>query len=212
MSGVVAVIPARGGSRGIPRKNIAPLGGHPLLAYSIKAAEQCAAIDRIVVSTDDAEIAEVARRYGAETPCLRPAAMASDRATTSDGVLHMLEWLKRHEGYDTRVVVVMYPTYPFRRPELIDACVRPVAEGKASAAGTAVRVDFDALVGVDRADPAWMTTGSIQATVPVAYGWYHATRMIPVEDPIERIDIDLPEDLALAERVLSEGLWDGPRP
>ena len=89
-SKLLAVLPARGGSKGIPKKNIRLLGGKPLIAYTIEAAKGVSAIDRLIVSTDDAEIAEVAREYGADVPFLRPKELAGDAAPVSGAILHLL--------------------------------------------------------------------------------------------------------------------------
>ena len=96
---VLAIIPARGGSKGIPRKNIKAFAGHPLIAYSIEAGLQARNVNRVIVSTDDEEIAAVARAYGAETPFLRPAEFAQDRTLDLPVFQHALEWLAAHEGY-----------------------------------------------------------------------------------------------------------------
>src|SRR5512136_2735811 len=96
---VLALIPARGGSKGIPRKNIRPFAGHPLIAYSIAAALQAQEVRRVVVSTDDPEIAEVAQAYGAETPFMRPAGLAADASTDLPVFQHALGWLSEHENY-----------------------------------------------------------------------------------------------------------------
>ena len=114
--GVVALIPARGGSKGVPKKNIAPLGGHPLIAYSIAAAARCPDIARVIVSTDAPDIAECARAYGAETPFLRPAPLAQDGSTDLDVVVHALEWLAAHEGLRPELLVLLRPTTPLRDP------------------------------------------------------------------------------------------------
>ncbi|MDT8898312.1 acylneuraminate cytidylyltransferase [Thermanaerothrix sp. 4228-RoL] len=121
---VLALIPARGGSKGIPRKNIRPFAGHPLIAYSIAAACQAEMVTRVVVSTDDAEIAAVAREYGAETPFLRPAELAQDDTTDLPVFQHALRWLAEHEDYHPQIVVQLRPTSPVRPPGLVDAAVR----------------------------------------------------------------------------------------
>lgn len=121
---VLALIPARGGSKGIPRKNIRPFAGHPLIAYSIAAARQAETVTRVVVSTDDDEIAAVAREYGAEVPFLRPPELAQDDTTDLPVFQHALRWLADHEGYHPEVVVQLRPTSPVRPPGLVDAAVR----------------------------------------------------------------------------------------
>lgn len=102
---VLAIIPARGGSKGIPRKNIRSFAGAPLIAWSIAAAQQSNTVTRVIVSTDDEEIAAVARQYGAETPFLRPAEFAQDQTTDLPVFEHALDWLAAHEQYQPNVVV-----------------------------------------------------------------------------------------------------------
>ena len=120
---VVAILLARGGSKGLPRKNILPLAGTPLLAYSIKSAMSSHYVDRVVVSTDDEEIASVAREYGAEVPFLRPAKLADDLATSEVALKHAVEWLRDNEGYETDIVVYLQVTDLYRTPAMIDQCV-----------------------------------------------------------------------------------------
>ncbi|MCK6498675.1 MAG: acylneuraminate cytidylyltransferase family protein, partial [Nitrospira sp.] len=118
---VLAVIPARGGSKSIPLKNIRPLQGLPLLAYTIKAAKACSRLDRCVVSTDHPEIATVAKDYGAEV-IERPADLATDQAPTEWALLQVVEVLGR-EGYRPDYVVTLEPTSPLRTAGLIDRCI-----------------------------------------------------------------------------------------
>ncbi len=120
---VLALIPARGGSKGIPRKNIRRFAGYPLIAWSIAAARQADCVRRVIVSTDDEEIAEVARRFGAETPFLRPAEFAQDTTPDLPVFQHALTWLAEHEGYWPEVVVQLRPTSPIRPPGLVDRAV-----------------------------------------------------------------------------------------
>lgn len=118
MSSAVAIIPARGGSKRIPRKNIKEFHGKPLIAYSIEAAFASELFDRVIVSTDDEEIAEVARSYGAEVPFIRPKALSDDFTGTGDVVEHALSWLKtqgEHYGY----VCTIYATAPLLQPKYL---------------------------------------------------------------------------------------------
>lgn len=110
---IAAIIPARGGSKGIPRKNICELGGFPLIAWSIFAAKSCGLIDTVLVSTDDDEIAHIAMKYGADVPFKRPATLASDHATTVDAVADLLNNLN-HISKCPDFVVLLQPTQPFR--------------------------------------------------------------------------------------------------
>lgn len=108
----LAVIPARGGSKRIPRKNIKPFGGKPMIAWSVQAAQNAGIFDRIVVSTDDARIAAVAREYGADVPFMRPAGFSDDHTGTTPVVAHAIEWHQAH-GYDPQKICCIYPTAPF---------------------------------------------------------------------------------------------------
>lgn len=124
MTEVLAIIPARGGSKGIPRKNIRAFCGYPLIAYSIAAGLQAETVTRVIVSTDDEEIAAAAREWGAETPFLRPAEFAQDKTTDLPVFVHALEWLEENEGYRPDVVVQLRPTSPIRPVGLVDDAVR----------------------------------------------------------------------------------------
>jgi N-acylneuraminate cytidylyltransferase len=128
MTEILALIPARGGSKGIPRKNIRSFAGHPLIAWSIAAAEQSLFVTRIVVSTDDEEIASVAREYGAGTPFLRPAELAQDHTTDLPVFEHALRWLEEEEGYRPQVVVQLRPTSPIRPRGMVDHAIRILLE------------------------------------------------------------------------------------
>jgi pseudaminic acid cytidylyltransferase len=109
---IVAVIPARGGSKRIPRKNIRPFAGKPIIAYSIAAARACGLFDRIIVSTDDEEIAGVARDFGAETPFRRPSELSDDHTGTDPVTAHALTWLA-DRGQDAEFACCIYATAPF---------------------------------------------------------------------------------------------------
>jgi N-acylneuraminate cytidylyltransferase len=121
---ILAIIPARGGSKGLPRKNIRQFAGFPLIAYSIAAGRGAETVTRTIVSTDDEEIAAVARQYGAETPFLRPAELALDNTTDLPVFQHALRWLAEHEEYAPDVVVQLRPTSPVRPRTLVDEAVR----------------------------------------------------------------------------------------
>ena len=121
---VLAIIPARGGSKGIPRKNIKSFAGYPLIAYSIAAALQSELTTRVIVSTDDEEIAETARKWGAETPFMRPAELAADNTLDLPVFQHALTWLKENENYVPDIVVQLRPTSPARPRTLVDDAIR----------------------------------------------------------------------------------------
>lgn len=120
----IAVIPARGGSKSIPRKNIIDVAGKPLIAYTIETALASRYLDRVIVSTDDAEIAEVSKQYGAEVPFLRPAHLATDEAKTIDTVIDTLERIEQSYDY----VVLLQPTQPLRTVQQIDDAIQQVVE------------------------------------------------------------------------------------
>lgn len=124
---ILALIPARGGSKGVPRKNIRSLEGEPLIAWTIKAARASVFIDYIMVSTNDEEIAAVARRYGAQVPFMRPAELATDASPTMDAVFHALDTLKAN-GQQYDYVVLLEPTSPLRKKEDIDRGIKTLLE------------------------------------------------------------------------------------
>lgn len=124
MTNILAIIPARGGSKGIPRKNIRSFAGYPLIAWSIAAAKQSTLVTRIIVSTDDEEIAAIAREWGAETPFLRPAELAQDKTTDLPVFEHALKWLEEIENYHPEIVVQLRPTSPIRPKEMVDDAIK----------------------------------------------------------------------------------------
>ena len=112
---ILGVITARGGSKSIPRKNIKELCGKPLIAYTVEAAKTSGVFDRIILSTDDQEIAEVAKRYGCEAPFMRPAELAQDTTPHLPVMQHAVKWLEEHEGYTPDYVAILQPTAPLRQ-------------------------------------------------------------------------------------------------
>ena len=123
MVNVVAVIPARSGSKSVVDKNIKLLGEHPLIAYSIAAAQLASGIDRIVVSTDSVEYASTAREYGAEVPFLRSPEISGDSSTDYEWIKHVLDWMKNEENFVPNYLVHLRPTTPLREPKCIDAAI-----------------------------------------------------------------------------------------
>lgn len=120
---VLALIPARSGSKSIPHKNIRKIAGKPMLAYSIEHAQNSKLINRIIVSTDDPMYARIANAYGAETPFLRPAHLSNDNSTDFECFQHAINWLKEHENYEPEACVHLRPTHPVRNPEDIDQMI-----------------------------------------------------------------------------------------
>jgi CMP-N-acetylneuraminic acid synthetase len=121
---VVAILAARGGSKGLPRKNVRVLGGKPLIAWSVEAAKASPYVDRVIVTTDDAEIAEISKKFGAEVPFMRPSELAQDLTPTEPVLTHAVEWLEREEGYRVDIVVFLQPTDIFRKRTMIDDVVK----------------------------------------------------------------------------------------
>ena len=129
---VIAVIAARGGSKGVPRKNILPLAGKPLIAHAIETALDSEWIDRVIVSTDDIEIAEVSQRYGAEVPFMRPEELARDDSPEWLTWQHAIRTLESVNGIpNIDVFVSIPPTAPLRSVENVDACIRMLLESDA---------------------------------------------------------------------------------
>lgn len=224
---VLGLVPARGGSKGVPRKNIRPLGGRPLLQWTAEAALGARTLARVVLSTDDPEIADAGRRCGLEVPFLRPAELAGDRAPTLPAVQHALSELER-TGDRFDAVCLLQPTSPFRTSEDIDACVTLLEEGGADAVVSVRRVP-------DEHNPHWvyfrdesgalrLSTGEAQPIprrqeLPPAFhregsvyvtrrdvvmgGSLYGTRLLAYEvDPARSVNIDTMDDWARAEALL----------
>ncbi len=124
----LGVITARGGSKGIPRKNIKELLGKSLIAYTVDAAAGSQYLSRCIVSTDDSEIAEISKKYGAEVPFMRPEDLAQDKSTSIPVIQHALTWLKDNEGEEYDYVMILQPTSPLRSAEDIDACIQKIVD------------------------------------------------------------------------------------
>jgi N-acylneuraminate cytidylyltransferase len=139
---VLALVPARGGSKSIPRKNIINFAGYPLISYSIAAGLAAEKVNRVIVSTDDDEIAEISRVYGAETPFLRPSKYSQDHTPDLPVFIHALEWLAENEDYHPDIVVQLRPTSPFRRARHIDEAVFRLIENPQADAVRTVCVPF----------------------------------------------------------------------
>ena len=162
---VLAVIPARLGSKGIPRKNLVDLGGRPLIAHSILAARQCALISRVIVTTDSEEIAEVSHSWGAEVPFLRPAELSHDAAGLGEVIDHAVQVLKDEEGYEPEAVITLCPTHPFRTTRLMAELTAMLLAGCR---------DVRTSSATSRPGPA-SPCGPWRNTIPCAGGSYFAT-------------------------------------
>lgn len=230
---ILGLIPARGGSRRIPMKNIKPLNGRPLVAYTIETARACKALSRIVVSTDSDEIAEVAARWGAEVPFRRPAALATAEATELELFDHALGWFHTHEGYVPDLIVLLYPTSPFRRAESIERAVQEMLKHPEADSLRSVRACSehpykmwtlgDGYLRPFVRDPqgtdqhtrsyhllpeVYIQNASIYITRPATITAKRSTTgdlVIPfVMDEMESIDINTPLDFRLAELLMRE--------
>ena len=221
----LAVIPARGGSKRIPRKNIKPFGGKPMIAWSIQAAQDAGIFDRIVVSTDDAEIAAVAREYGADVPFLRPAELSDDHTGTIPVVAHAIEWHNR-QGIEPTQVCCIYATAPFVQGDDIRQGAEVLSQSRANFAFSVTSFAFPIQRAiklredgrVDMFDPTHFQTRS--QDLPEAYhdagqfywgtqsAWLSGAPIFgagsaPVILPRYRVqDIDTPEDWQQAEALM----------
>jgi CMP-N-acetylneuraminic acid synthetase len=234
MTEVLALIPARGGSKSIPRKNILSFAGHPLIAYSIAAGLAAESVTRLIVSTDDEEIAAIARQYRAETPFLRPPALSQDNTPDLPVFQHALHWLEENEGYRPEILVQLRPTSPLRRVWHIDQSVYQLLAHPEADAIRTVCEPFQNPFKVWQIDPDGFMKPLIQTSYPEAYnmprqllpevywqtGYVDAAwrdtileknsmtgeRILPlVIPPCDWIDIDSADDWRRAERMLEGG-------
>jgi N-acylneuraminate cytidylyltransferase len=165
---VLALVTARGGSKSIPRKNIAPFLGRPLIAWSIDAARRATAVTRVVTTTDDAEIAEVAAVAGSEVPFLRPAELARDDTTDHPVFVHALTWLAEQQGYRPDLVVHLRPTSPLRPDGLIDQGIDEMAAHPEADSLRAVCEPANNPFKMWRIEDGWMTP-LFDSGIPEAY-------------------------------------------
>jgi CMP-N,N'-diacetyllegionaminic acid synthase len=128
---VLCIIPARSGSKAIPQKNIKLLCGKPLIAYSIAQALKINSIDRIIVSTDDEEIAQISKNFGAETPFIRPSHLSQDESSTLDVLLHTIEWCKKYENLSYDIILLLHANAPLRNLEDIQKCIEILVDQNA---------------------------------------------------------------------------------
>jgi N-acylneuraminate cytidylyltransferase/CMP-N,N'-diacetyllegionaminic acid synthase len=229
-SGLLILVPARAGSKGLPGKNVRLLGGLPLLAWTARTIATAALPGRVVLSTDDPAIAKIGCDHGLDAPFLRPAELASDTAGMSEVVEHAVGWLEANTGWSASAVMLLQPTSPFRRAERLRQAVELLA-----------RPDTDGVIGVERierrlsvmyherpdglleplrswegstrrqeAPPLLTPNGTLYLVTRTALDTHRRLfpprlRALPT-DAIEGIDIDTPEDWALAEAVVCAGL------
>ena len=230
MATVVGLITARGGSKGVPRKNVRMLAGKPLIAWTIDSARQARRLDRIIVSTDDEEIAAVSRQFGAAVPFMRPAELARDSSPHIDVVLHALRWLSREEKYNPAFVLLLQPTSPLRTAEDIDGIIDLAIERRAEAVVSVSpacdhpylvrQVDSEGMLKpfmdcplpyARRQDlpPAYALNGALylqQCTGLLTRQSFEGCRTIAYVMPRQRsLEVDTEADLVEVERLLTAG-------
>jgi CMP-N-acetylneuraminic acid synthetase len=215
MTEVLVIIPARGGSKSIPRKNIRSFAGHPLIAYSIAAGLAAETVTRVIVSTDDEEIARISRSYGAEAPFLRPGEISQDSTPDLPVFQHALRWLADTESYEPDIVVQLRPTSPFRRVWHIDQAVYRLLEQPAADAVRTVCLPFQNPFKMWRIGQDGFMHPLLE--LPSLPGDWHATgqRKEPYNMPRQ----ELPEvywqtgyvDAAWADTILSKNSMTGSR-
>jgi CMP-N-acetylneuraminic acid synthetase len=227
---VVALVTARGGSKGIPGKNLVPIGGRPLIAWSIQAARDSALVRRVIVSTDDEAIAAAARVAGAEVPFKRPAELAQDTSSHISVVLHALDWLEAAEGRLPDYLLLLQPTSPLRTAEDVDAAItlagqtgaasvvsvcpahtHPYLAKSVSAAGRLtdfLTIDRRAYLRRQDLPPAYALNGAIYLTRPATLRQertFLPADTVPYVMPVERsLDVDTRWDLALLRLLMED--------
>jgi N-acylneuraminate cytidylyltransferase/CMP-N,N'-diacetyllegionaminic acid synthase len=226
---ILAVIPARGGSKSIPYKNIRVLAGKPLIAWTIEMALACLGLDRVIVSTDNQGIADIARQYGAEVPFLRPSKLAQEDTPGIEPILHAVQWLDEHESYRPDYVIVLQPTSVLRTTQDIEAAVQLAEKYQADAVVSVCPVsqhpywmkrltedgrvlDFLLLdhpyTSRQELPPVYALNGAvylIRREVLLQRKTFYTDRTYAYIMPLERsLDIDTPWDWYLAELILKE--------
>ncbi len=228
---ILGLITARGGSKGIPRKNITPLGGRPLIAYTCEAAQGSRHVSRLVISTDDAEIAAVAAQWGAEAPFLRPAELSRDETPSLPVDQHAVTWLQAQQGWQTDILLLLQPTSPLRRAQHIDEGLDHLLESGADTVVSVIPVPhrfhpYNVMTNeADRLQNFWTAPLPFdpfrRQNLPTLYArngpailachsrvlfdqqsFYGDTITPYMMNEQDSIDIDTPFDLALAEWLL----------
>lgn len=221
---MIAVVPARGGSKGIPRKALQMLGDLPLIAYTIRDALSIYGVTKVFVSTDDPEIRAVSLEYGAEVPFLRPRELAQDDSRLEHAHRHALDWYRDHEGFVPDIEIVMSPTHPFRSQNLINSALKrgldtPEIFNIGSISLANVMVDNYWIRTKEKMRRFQIPTNgkptstalyqsAFSFNIVFACRAHLPNRRIPIIlNDIESIDIDEPKDLEIARIVISEGLY-----
>jgi YrbI family 3-deoxy-D-manno-octulosonate 8-phosphate phosphatase len=222
---VCAIIPARGGSKGLPRKNVTPIAGVPLIARTVNAAKAAALVTRVVVSTDDREIETIARAAGADI-ITRPASLSTDTSSSESALLHCLETLQSEENYLPELIVFLQATSPFTLPEDIDSAIQTLLDEHAETAhtvtsfhgflwrqgedGRAEGVNHDAAFRARRQDrsPEYLENGAVYVMrtagfIKAKHRFFGVTALSVM--PLERsLEIDTASDLHLAEAIAAQ--------
>jgi len=230
----IAIIPARGGSKGIPNKNIRPLCGKPLIAWTIEAALSAETVDRVVVSTDDVKIAEIGREYGAEI-VMRPQELSTDTATSESALLHVLDSLEQTEDYHSDLLAFLQCTSPLTTPQDIDGTIQTLLEAHADTALTVVPFHYfiwksnqtpstthnAPAIGINHnpsqlrqrrqdREPQYVETGSVYVMRTADFSEYKqrffGKTVMHVIPEENCLEIDTPQDFSVAEVLMSQRL------
>jgi CMP-N-acetylneuraminic acid synthetase len=223
---IIAEIPARGGSKGIPRKALQQLGGQPLIAYTIQSAMSIKGVKKVFVNTDDPEIQAVSRRFGAEVPFLRPQELAQDDSSLADAHVYARNWYAENQGFNYDIVVVMSSTHPFRRRNLINNALNwayvnhqifnigSIAPVHAMVDNYFVKTESNmtlkrfSLLHIRNTENLILYQSAFSFNIVFYCRPHLSDKRFPIVlNDIEAIDIDEPEDLLLARQVVKDGLY-----
>jgi len=222
---ILAIIPAREGSKGIPHKNIQKLAGKPLIYYSINSAKISKCFNKIIVSTDDEKIAKISKVYGAEVPFLRPKNISKDSSSTIEVIKHTLEFLKKNQNYIPDIIIVLQPTSPLRTSNLIRNAIQILKKSNSTSVISVSKIkkhpfsafwlksrllkpfkqNFTEYNRRQKYPDLYFPTGSIYAfwneTIK-KYNSMYGPKIKPILLDVENIDIDDKFDLFLAEMII----------
>ena len=154
---ILGIIPARGGSKSIPKKNIRLLAGKPLIAHTIETAKKCKMLTKVIVSTDDNEIAEASKKYGGDIPFKRPEELAKDDTPMVPVLQHAVSYVEKNENVHVDIIVLLDPTSPFRRIEDIEACIKKLEDKNADSVVTVCDVEHNPYFVMVRLDDDRLT-------------------------------------------------------
>lgn len=219
----IAIIPARGGSKAIPRKNLYKLGGIPLVGHVIKTALSVSKIGRVIVSTEDKEISEVAMEYGAEVPFMRPKELADDYTGSIPILQHAIKYLQRDESYKPDIIVLLFPTSPLLEPQFIEKGINKLIKGNFDSVISVCKARYTLLwkqngekfiplfkktVRRQDAETLYKENGAIYImtydTLINKNSIYGENTGVIIMDEMDSIDIDEPFDLIIAETLFKK--------